>query len=46
MGVYKDLAKAFSGYCYGTKSYEEIKTEAINSFKTALDKLSGLLGEK
>jgi hypothetical protein len=25
MGVLKDLTKAFSGYCYGTKAYEEIK---------------------
>lgn len=46
MGVFKDLNKAFTGYCYGSKPYEEFKTEAINSFKTALDKLKGLLGEK
>ncbi len=36
MGVYKDLSRSFSGYCYGTKPYEEIKNEAINSFKPAL----------
>ena len=46
MGVYKDLSKAFSGYCYGNKPYEEIKAEAINSFKTALDKLQGSLANK
>jgi glutathione S-transferase len=46
MGVLKDLTKAFSGYCYGTKAYEEIKEEAIKSLKPSIDKLQGLLGEK
>lgn len=46
MGVYKDLAKSFSSYCYGERPYEEFKGDAIKSFKTSLDKLKGLLGEK
>ena len=46
MGVYKDLSRAFSGFCYGDRPYEEFKTEAIKSLKTGLDKLKGLLGER
>jgi glutathione S-transferase len=46
MGVFKDLSKAFSGYCYGAKPYEEIKEEAIKSLKPSIDKLQGLLGER
>jgi hypothetical protein len=46
MGVYRDLAKSFSGYCYGDKPYEEIKTSAITSLKPSIDKLKGLLEDK
>lgn len=46
MGVYKDVSKTFSEYCYGNKPYEQFKTEAINSLKPGLDKLKGLLGDK
>lgn len=44
MGVYRDIQKAFSGYCYGERPYEEFKAEAIKSLQPGLEKLKGLLG--